>query len=73
MATLAMSLVTIIAYNGLGYINVTGNVNTIITICIAVVAYIAFTLMFGVLNSDEIAQLPYGNKICKVLKNKKKK
>ena len=73
MATLAMSLVTIIAYNGLGYINVTGNVNTIITICIAVVAYIAFTLMFGVLNSDEIAQIPYGNKICKVLKNKKKK
>ncbi len=73
LATLAMTLITILAYNGLGYINVSGNLATIISILIAVVSYLGFVMLFGVLNSDELAQLPYGNKICKVLSNKKKK
>lgn len=72
IATLAMSVVTILTYKSLSYINMSGNLATIITIIIAVIAYVVFTLMFGVLNSDELAQLPYGNKICKVFGNKKK-
>ena len=65
-ATLAMSVVVIASYYLLPYVHVTGNWNTILTIGIAVIAYVIFTLKFKVLSPEELEQIPYGNKICKV-------
>lgn len=71
-ATIAMGFVTILVNKLLVYINVSNAINTIITILSAVIAYIIFVVVFRVLKDDEISQLPYGNKICKVINKVKK-
>ena len=73
LATCAMAIVTILSFKGLSYINVNSKITTIVTICIAVVAYLLFTINFKVLAPEEVEQLPFGNKLSKIFANKKKK
>ena len=48
---------------------VLGNtLSTIISIGISVVVYVIAVLVLRILNKEELEQLPYGNKICKMLK-----
>ena len=63
-----MAIATIFVYKIMIYINVTNTIATLISICAAVVVYLILVLMLGILNKEEMAQLPYGNKICKLLK-----
>lgn len=72
IATIAMAFVTILVSKMLVYINLSNTINTVITILSAIIAYMIFIVMFRVLKEDEIRQLPYGNKICKVLNKVKK-
>lgn len=72
IATISMGFVTIIVNKLLVYINIPNAVNTIISILSAVVAYMIFVVVFRVLKEEEIRQLPYGNKICKVINKMKK-
>lgn len=67
IATICMGIVTILTHKLLVYINIGNSLNTVITIGVAIIAYIVFVVMFKVLKEEEIKQLPYGNKICKVL------
>jgi len=73
IATVAMSIVVLIVYNGLSYLNFSGNMNTIITIVIAVIAYGVFVLKFRVLRDHELQQLPCGDKISRIFGKQKKK
>ena len=71
-ATIVMSIVTIFVYKLFAYINIPNMINTIMTILIAVLAYAVCVILFKALSDEEISQLPYGNKICKVLRKNKK-
>lgn len=72
IATITMGFVTILANKLIVYINLSNTLSTIITILVAVIAYIIFVVAFRVLKDEEISQLPYGNKICKVINKVKK-
>lgn len=72
VATLAIGILVFVFNKLLLYINVPNTVNTIATILLSVVVYLVLLVKFKVLNNEEIMQLPYGNKICKIIdKNKK--
>jgi stage V sporulation protein B len=71
-ATITMSLVVFLMNNLFVYINIQSAVKTIVTIILAIVVYAVSLLVFNVLDKDEIMQLPYGNKICQVLRKYKK-
>ena len=72
MATIFMGIFTFLCSKLISYINLPNTVSTIILIMLAILVYIAVVVYFNVLNYDEIKQLPYGNKICKLLKKNKK-
>jgi len=67
-----MAIVTILGYNLIYYITISNMVSTLSSICIAVLTYIIAIINLSVLNNDEIMQLPYGNKICNIVKKIKK-
>lgn len=54
------------------YIGLSNTIYTLSAIVIAVIVYFISVLMLGALDEKEIMQLPYGNKICKVVKKIKK-
>lgn len=66
IASVGMAIVTFLSYKVMVYINLSNAISTLLSIVIAVVVYIIFVLVLGILNYDEIAQLPYGNKLCKL-------
>ena len=65
-ASILMAFTTIFAYKFVIYINISNAVATIVSILIAVVAYLVLVIVLGILNREEISQLPYGNKLCKL-------
>ena len=68
VASALMGLVVFGVYK-LGMLVHLGNlISTIVSIGIGVIIYIILVLMMRILNKNEIRQLPYGNKICKILK-----
>ena len=67
-----MAITTIISYYLINYITLSNTVATLGSVCVAVLTYIIAIVNIDVLNSDEIMQLPYGNKICKIVKKLKK-
>ena len=68
VASALMGLVVFGVYK-LGMLVHLGNlISTIVSIGIGVIIYIILVLMMRILNKNEIRQLPYGNKICKMLK-----
>ena len=67
IASILMAIVTFFTYKFLIYINLTNSISTLISIVIAVVVYLVLVIVLGILNKDEMHQLPYGNKICKLV------
>lgn len=67
-----MGVATIISYYLVNYITASNTVATLGSICVAVLTYIIAVANIGILDNDEIMQLPYGNKICKIVKKIKK-
>lgn len=72
IASILMSIITIFVYKFLIYINLSNTISTLISIVSAVIVYLILVVIFGILNKDEISQLPYGNKICKLIYKTKK-
>lgn len=72
LATLVMSIVVILLSKLAVYININNAVSTIVIILLAVVTYVYCILKFNVLTKEQIMQIPYGNKICKILEKTKK-
>ncbi len=72
-ATFLMAICTFLCNKGLGYINTPTSLNTILTILFAIASYAFVLVKFNILSNEEIMQLPYGNKICKIIDKKKKK
>lgn len=68
IASILMALATIFVYKLMVYVHFSNTIATLFSILIAVVDYLVLVLILGILNNDEIKQLPYGNKICKLLK-----
>ena len=68
-----MAICTFLCNKGLGYINTPTSLNTILTILFAIASYAFVLVKFNILSNEEIMQLPYGNKICKIIDKKKKK
>ena len=73
VATFLMAICTFLCNKGFGYINIPTSLNTIITILFAIASYAFILVKFNILSNEEIMQLPYGNKICKIIDKRKKK
>lgn len=67
-----MAIATILSYYLIDYITLSNTVATLGSICVAVLTYIIAIANLGVLSNEEIMELPYGNKICKIVKKLKK-
>ena len=67
-----MAVATILGYNFIHYITLSNTIATLSSIGIAFLTYIVCTVNLGILNNYEIMELPYGNKICKIVKKIKK-
>lgn len=67
ICTIIMSIFTICSYNLLIYLKISNSIATILSILIAVLVYFVSIIKIKALNNEEIKQLPYGNKICKVV------
>ena len=67
IASIIMAIVTIISYKFMIYINISNAISTVASIIIAVIVYLILVLILGILNKEEMAQLPYGNKLCKLV------
>ena len=67
IASIFMGIMTVFAYKIMIYINLSNAIATILSIVVAIVVYLVFVLMLRILNKEEILQLPYGNKICKLV------
>ena len=67
LATVAMAITTVVADKLLVLVGISYNIATIISIIIAVFAYVVFMRVFKTLTKDEVKQLPMGNKLSKIL------
>lgn len=72
IATIGMAIVTILSYQGLTAIHISGAISTIVSMIIAVASYVILVIVTRVLSEEELSQLPYGNKICKAFKKVRK-
>lgn len=66
IASIFMGIITFFTYKILIYINLSNVIATLTSIVIAVIVYLILVVLLGILNKEEIEQLPYGNKICKL-------
>lgn len=68
VASAVMGVVVFGAYK-LGILLHLGNaISTVVSIGVGVIVYAILVIIMRILNRDEVQQLPYGNKICKILK-----
>ncbi len=68
IASALMGLSVFASYKLFITLSLGNTISTLISICIGVIIYAIFVIILKILNKDEIQQLPYGNKICKMLK-----
>ena len=68
LASAIMGGVVFLGYKLGMFIHLGNMISTVLAIGIGVIAYVILVLMMRILNKKEIQQLPYGNKICKMLK-----
>ena len=68
IASIIMGVTVFFSYKLLMMIHLGNALSTIGSIGVGVVVYAILVMIFRVLNKEEIQQLPYGNKICKLLK-----
>lgn len=67
-STIIMVLCIISTYKLTLNITSSNGVSTLVSIMVGILVYICVLTLTKVLNIDEVKQLPYGNKICKVLR-----
>lgn len=67
LASIVMAIATLVSYNILMYLTTNNTISTILSIVIAVITYAITVIKFNILSKDEVRQLPYGNKICKLV------
>lgn len=72
IASFIMAIMTILSYYLLHYITSSNTISTLLSIVVAVATYIITTANLGSLTDEEIMELPYGNKICHLVKKLKK-
>ena len=68
IASVIMGVFVFLAYKLLMILNLGNTISTILSIAIGVLIYGVCVIILKILSKDEILQLPYGNKICKMLK-----
>lgn len=68
IASALMGLSVFASYKLFVAFNLGNTISTLVSICIGVIVYAIFVIILKILNKEEIQQLPYGNKICKMLK-----
>lgn len=73
LATLVMGIFTFLFNKLFIYLNISNAISTILVIILAVIVYFITINKFNILSNDEIMQLPYGSKICKMLRKNAKK
>ncbi len=72
IASSIMGIVTILSYYLLHYITKSNGASVLISIIVAALTYIIAIANIDVMAKEEIMQLPYGNKIYKIIKKMKK-
>ena len=50
------------------YLNLGNAISTIVSIIIAIIVYGFFVIKINILSTEELKQLPFGDKLCKKLK-----
>ena len=68
IASTIMGVFTFLSYKIFEMIHVGNTISTILSIGVSVVVYLICVIVLRILNREEIEQLPYGNKLCKMLK-----
>ncbi|MBO5477317.1 MAG: polysaccharide biosynthesis protein [Clostridia bacterium] len=68
IASVVMGLAVFGAYKLFALIGLGNTIATILSIGVGVIVYFIGVILLRVLDKEEIQQLPYGNKICKMLK-----
>lgn len=68
IASAIMGGIVYLSYKLLTILSIGNTISTILSIAIGVIAYLFVVLILKILNKEEIEQLPYGNRICKMLK-----
>lgn len=68
IASVAMGIIVYFGYKLMMILKLGNTISTILAILLGVVSYIFFIVKLRVLDKEEVEQLPYGNKICQVLK-----
>jgi len=68
IASIIMGIVVYGSYKLLMFTHLGNAISTILSIVIGAIVYFIFIAIFKVLTKEEVQQLPYGNKICKMLK-----
>ena len=63
-----MGVTVFFAYKGFILIKLGNTISTILSIVVGVAVYLIAVALLKILDKEEIEQLPYGNKICKMLK-----
>ncbi|MBR5227209.1 MAG: polysaccharide biosynthesis protein [Clostridia bacterium] len=71
-ATIVMSLLVILTQKVCVYINVGETISMCIAIIVGMLSYFCTLLKVGTLSSEELSQIPYGNRICHFLEKSKK-
>lgn len=68
VASAIMGVFTYLSYKGCTLIGIGNTISTIISIIVSVIIYLVCVILLRILNKKEVEQLPYGNRICKILK-----
>ncbi|MGN1012621.1 MAG: polysaccharide biosynthesis C-terminal domain-containing protein [Clostridia bacterium] len=68
IASALMGLSVFVSYKLFIFLKLGNTISTLCSIAIGVIVYAILVILLRALDKDEIQQLPYGNKICKMLK-----
>ena len=63
-----MAISALLSYKLLMYLNLGNAIGTIVSIIIAIIVYGFFVIKINILSTEELKQLPFGDKLCKKLK-----
>lgn len=63
-----MGLTVFLSYKLFMIIHLGNTISTLLSVGVGVIVYAILVIMLRVLNKEEIQQLPYGNKLCKLLR-----
>lgn len=72
LASGIMAIITFASYKIIFLVTSSNSIATLVSIVLAVIVYIVSVLKMSILTREEMKQLPYGNKICKLLYKTKK-